>query len=220
MLLQDARSVQKLADQTLNNENAVTSENAEHLLEIMRQATAEELREKHEAELASERQAAAASLASERQVAETERQAAAASLERASSEMSRLSDQVTALQMREAQSLALREGQLQSVVRGVNRLALTIELVFLAILLALGVAGGVNFFTNYFNGHWVWSVILMLAGAASFARLVFGLLERPMPALATLLNKFCRSRAHKKLTEIWDWPVKRRGSNTRRGASF
>lgn len=42
----------------------------------------------------------------------------------------------------------------------------------------------------------------MLAGSVSFARLVFGLLERPMPALATLLNYFCRNRASKKLSAL------------------
>ncbi|PIT02066.1 hypothetical protein TSA1_15840 [Bradyrhizobium nitroreducens] len=195
LLLQDARSVQKLADQTLNNENAVTAENAEQLLEVMRKATAEELREKHEAELASEREAAALSL-------ESERQAAAASLEKASSEVSRLSDQLASLQMREAQALSLREGQLQSVVTGVNRVAQAIELGFLSLLLVLGAAGGINFFTNYFTGHWIWNVILMLAGVASFARLMFGLLARPMPGLANLLDRFCRNRASKKLAEI------------------
>jgi hypothetical protein len=184
LLLLDARSVQKLADQTLNNENIVTSENAEHLLDVMREATAEELRGKHEEELA------------------TERQKAAASLEKASSEMSRLSDQVATLQMREAQALALKESQIKGVVGDVNKLARLIEFSFLALLLVLGVAGAINFFTSYFNGHWIWNGILMLAGAASFARLVFGLLERPMPALASVLNKFCRNRASKKIEAL------------------
>jgi hypothetical protein len=184
LLLLDARSVQKLADQTLNNENIVTSENAEHLLDVMREATAEELRGKHEEELA------------------TERQKAAASLEKASSEMSRLSDQVATLQMREAQALALKESQIKGVVGDVNKLARLIEFSFLALLLVLGVAGAINFFTSYFNGHWIWNGILMLAGAASFARLVFGLLERPMPALASVLDKFCRNRASKKIEAL------------------
>lgn len=184
LLLLDARSVQKLADETLNNENIVTSENAEHLLDVMREATAEELRGKHEAQLA------------------TERRAAAESLERASSEVSRLSDQLATLQMREAQALALKEGQLKGVVGDVNKQASRIEFAFLAVLLALGIAGGVNFFTSYFDGHWIWNSILMLAGLVSFARLVFGLLERPMPALATLLNKFCRNRAGTKLSAL------------------
>ncbi|MCP1926354.1 hypothetical protein M2212_002950 [Bradyrhizobium elkanii] len=184
LLLLDARSVQKLADQTLNNENIVTSENAEHLLDVMREATAEELRGKHEAQLA------------------TERQAAAESLQRASSEVSRLSDQLAALQMREAQALALKEGQLKGVVGDVNKQASGIEFAFLAVLLVLGIAGGINFFTSYFDGHWIWNSILMLAGSVSFARLVFGLLERPMPALATLLNYFCRNRASKKLSAL------------------
>ncbi len=191
LLLQDARSVQKLADQTLNNEDAVTSENAEHLLEVMRQATADELREKHEAALATERQAAA-----------QERLAAADELDRASSEVDRLNEQVAALQLQQAQTMALKEGQLQGIVTGVNRMARGIEFAFLGLLLVLGIAGGLNFFTSYFEGHWVWNLVLLLGGVASFARLVYGLLERPMPALATVLNKFCRGRADKKLTAL------------------
>ncbi|MPZ38074.1 MAG: hypothetical protein GEU95_08405 [Rhizobiales bacterium] len=70
VLMQDARSVQKLADQTLNNETVVTADNAEHLLQVMREATAEELREKHEAELQAERSSAEETLIAEKTTAE------------------------------------------------------------------------------------------------------------------------------------------------------
>jgi hypothetical protein len=184
VLLQDARSVQKLADQTLNNEHAVTSENAERLLEVMREATVEEMREKHEAQLAEERQAAAASL------------------EAASSQVSRLSEQLASLQMKEAQALALKESQLKGVVSSVNRFAIAIEFLVLGVLLLTGAAGAANFFTSWFDGHWIWNIILMFLGTASFTRLVYGLMEKPMPALATMLNRFCRTRSSKKLSEI------------------
>jgi hypothetical protein len=42
LLISDYRSLRRLADQTLNNENVVTTENAAELLEAMRQATIEE----------------------------------------------------------------------------------------------------------------------------------------------------------------------------------
>ncbi|WLA78412.1 hypothetical protein [Bradyrhizobium elkanii] len=184
LLMLDARSVQKLADQTLNNEDSVTPDNAEHLLEVMKLATAEELREKHEAELA------------------TQKKAAAQSLRKASTEVSRLNEQIASMQAQQAQSAALVDGQVQGVVSTVNQQARAIETAFLLLLLLLGVLGAYNFITSNFNGHWIWNVVLMLAGAASFARLVYGLLERPMPALATVLNKFCQQRATKKLASL------------------
>jgi hypothetical protein len=109
LLMQDSRSVQKLADQTLNDESIVTAANAEHLLEVMREATAEELREKHEAQLASERRAARASL------------------QEATSEVSRLNEAVAQLQLQQAQAVALVESQLSRVVSNVNDQAKYIE---------------------------------------------------------------------------------------------
>src|SRR5579871_2942146 len=55
LLLLDQRSLRKLADTTLNDEEVVTADNAEQLLELMRRATAEEERLKHEEELKAER---------------------------------------------------------------------------------------------------------------------------------------------------------------------
>jgi hypothetical protein len=181
LLMQDSRSVQKLADQTLNDESIVTAANAERLLEVMREATAEELREKHEAQLASERRAARASL------------------QQATSEVSRLNEAVAQLQMQQAQAVALAESQLDSLVSRINNQAKYIEWAVAAVLIALGIGGGINMITGLFEGHKFWNIVLVLAGAAGFARLFFGLMERPMPALASLLNVFCRWRVRKQL---------------------
>jgi hypothetical protein len=181
LLMQDSRSVQKLADQTLNDESIVTAANAERLLDVMREATAEELREKHEAQLASERRAARASL------------------RQATSEVSRLNEAVAQLQMQQAQAVALRESQLSGVVSRINTQAKYIEWAVAAVLIALGIAGGINMMTASFEGHRIWNIVLVLAGVAGFVRLFFGLLERPMPALASLLNVVCRWRARKQL---------------------
>jgi hypothetical protein len=184
LLMQDARSVQKLADQTLNNEAVVTPDNAEHLLDVMREATAEELVEKHAAEL------------------EVERTAAQQSLAQASSEIDRLTVQVNELRDREASAFALKETQLRSVISSVNATTLRIEVIVVVILLVLGIAGGVNVFTRILDPYRIWSVILFFVGVLGFLRLVFALLERPMPALRTVLNKVCRGLARPRLSRL------------------
>jgi hypothetical protein len=177
LLMQDARSVQKLADETLNNEEFVTAESAEHLLNVMREATAEELKEKHQAELEAERAAA-------------------------SSEISSLNEQVGRLRDAESRSLVLTENQVKNAVTAVNRSARNTEWVAAIVLLLLGAAGAVNMATGFFEGSPIWNVILILFGVASFVRLLFGLLERPMPGVATALNYYCRWSAKRRLKSL------------------
>jgi hypothetical protein len=55
LLVRDSRSMRRLADQTLNNEFVVTNENAENLLEAMRQATIEEEKKVFQGQLAAEK---------------------------------------------------------------------------------------------------------------------------------------------------------------------
>lgn len=184
LLMQDARSVQKLADQTLNNEDLVTSENAEQLLEALREATAEELKEKHEAEL------------------QAERTTAQEGLNKASSEINRLSDQVNELRNREANTFALKEHQLKGVVSSVNTMTMRLEVIVASVLVALGIAGGVNFFTGILDPYRIWSAMLFLAGVVGFVRLVFAVLERPMPGLGTVLNKVCKTLAGRRLSKL------------------
>lgn len=184
LLMQDSRSVQKLADQTLNNEDVVNADNAEHLLDVMREATAEDLRGRHEAELKEERERA-----------QQER-------DRASSEITRLSDEVEDLRKRQANALALKETQVGEVVSSVNSVMWRVEFAVVAVLLVLGVAGAFNFFTDILKPYPLWTAVLFLAGAAGFARLVFAIVERPMPALATILNRVCRGLVRRRLERL------------------
>jgi hypothetical protein len=184
LLMQDARSVQKLADQTLNNEELVTSENAEQLLKALREATAEELKEKHEAEL------------------QAERTTAQENLDKASSEINQLSDQLNVLKNRETSAFALKEHQLKQVVSSVNKVTFRLEAIVVAVLLVLGIAGCVNFFTGILDPYRIWSVILFLAGVLGFLRLVFAVLERPIPGLGTALNKVCKALAVRRLSNL------------------
>lgn len=184
LLMQDAHSVQKLADETLNNENVVTSENAEHLLQVMREATAEELKQKHQEELRATKSAA--------------RQ----EQKRTTSEMTRLTEQLSELQEREARARDLTENQLSSVVSSINGRARRFEILAVILLFGLGFLGGLNAMTGYLEGYRAWNIALLLAGTAGFIRLVFGLLERPMPALGSFLNIYCQRTANSRLSTI------------------
>jgi len=213
LLMQDARSVQKLADETLNNADVISSDNAEHLLEVMRQATAQELQEKHQAELAREREMAEAQLrmseAAARQLQEKhaaelliERETAEAEIRAKDDETKRLAVQIAALQSKEAHAQAVAERQIESVVGGINRRAKKAEIIVGGFLLLLGVLGLANLLTGYLTDSKIWSWVIVAGGIAGFARLWYGLMERPMPALGSALNGYCRWSSRKRLNVL------------------
>jgi hypothetical protein len=103
---------------------------------------------------------------------------------------------------REAQAKALIESQLQGLVSSINDTAKTSEVTVAAILLALGCLGVFNMATRSLEGYRFWSIVLIFGGVAGFVRLVYGLMERPMPALRSLLNVYCHWTAKRRLAEI------------------
>ena len=107
-----------------------------------------------------------------------------------------------ALQQREAGAFTLRETQLNGVVVSINTTARRIEFIVVSVLLILGVLGGINFFTGWLEPYRIWSAVAFLAGLAGFVRLVYALLERPMPALGTVLNAMCRWLSKRRLTRL------------------
>ncbi|QIO59228.1 hypothetical protein [Rhizobium leguminosarum] len=175
LLMQDSRSVQKLADQTLNDEKVVTAENVEHLLDVMREATAEELKEHHEAELEAQRLAA--------------REASAA----AESEISLLNERLQALELEKRAAEGRITRQLETVVQTFNRRAKLYEQVAIGFLLLLGIAGLVNFFTHALDGNMLWTWVPIAMGLIGAIRLAYAILEKPMPGLKTLLGKLANS---------------------------
>ncbi|RVI84189.1 hypothetical protein CN188_09415 [Sinorhizobium meliloti] len=181
LLMLDARSVQKLADKTLNMEAVVTADNAEHLLEAMREATAEELKTRHEAEL------------------ESERIAAVSYRTEVSATIDRLSGELAAAKAKEAEFEARERGLLNAALIKVNRTANRVEWFVASGLVVLALAGAINFFTGWFQGDPVWNTIVVTAGGLSVIRLIFALLEKPMPGLATLLNGYTKIALNKQL---------------------
>src|SRR5262249_13225989 len=152
------------------NEDVVTPDNTEHLLQVMREATASELKEKHDAQLLAERAAA------------KEKQNVAAN------EIEQLAAKVRQLEGTNRTAFDLKESQVSNVVSATNRMAFRVEVGVTVLLLLLGLIGGVNFYTGVLNDSRFWSLVLFLAGIVGFARTVFAIRERSMPALATVLN--------------------------------
>jgi hypothetical protein len=184
LLMQDARSVQKLADATLNNEEVVTSENAEHLLQVMREATAEELKVKHDAQL------------------ESERKVAAAALTQASSKVNILSGKVAELELRDAQSQTFKENQVRGVVTTVNQGSKMVQIVVAGLFILVGAIGVANFFLGVLEGHWIWAAVLAFFGAAGFVDLCYTLFGGKLPGLRSAMNWYCERLADKRLAQL------------------
>ncbi|NTH46631.1 hypothetical protein [Rhizobium rhizogenes] len=190
LLMQDARSVQKLADQTLNDERAVTADNADHLLQVMREATAEELKEKHQAEL------------------DLERDAAQAAKDAADAKITLLSEQLEQMK-RDQKAVEDRiEDQLLSIVSGFNTRAARFEWGTLALLILIGFVGCFNFFTHVLDGVFIWNLVAMVIGALGAVRLILAILEKPMPGLKSLITVIAKRYLPKEAARrAIDWSI-------------
>jgi hypothetical protein len=170
LLMQDARSVQKLTDQTLNNEKVITAENAEVLLEAMREATAEEVASR----LEKEKQAAVDA------VKQDHRTTAA--------ELKRVTDLLNETDQQLKEAALLKCSQMRVLVSNFNQTAKVTEITLTSILAAIACLGGINYFTGLVQGSYVWAAVGFVAATLSVLRLIFAVLERPMPGLVTLMT--------------------------------
>ena len=184
VLMQDSRSMQKLADETLNNENVVTAENAEHLLKVMREATASELQEKYDAQLAAEKRAY------EDQI------------ERDQKQMASMQETLDSYNQKELELKEHNDRMLDGLIKGVNQRARIVEFSTLGAMLLVAVAGAINYFSGLFATSTIWNIFLLVLGVVSLIRLAYGVLERPMPGLVTLLNLYTRSSTQRQITRL------------------
>lgn len=192
LLLLDQRSLQKLADTTLNDERVVTDANAEQLLEIMRQATAEEARAEHrtamQRELAAHREAQRA-LAEERDA-----------LTAAGAEEIRLRDEQIATVSRELEEARSEVQQLQGLkrqnvsnaVHAVNRVTGFVDKTATYLILIVGLAGvaGVVFGVPSRLGL-VW-LIMILPVIAGIYFTIMDILQKPKIGLGDILNALAK----------------------------
>jgi hypothetical protein len=181
LLLQDHRSVRKLADETLNDESVVTAENAERLLEAMRKATVEEERQEYERKLQlqqSRHREAQRKARNEAQQAIMERDAARAELS--------------------ARSEADR-AKVNGFVRDVSARAALIERFAVGLLLLMGALAILQYLTGWLATSLLWTVVLALAGLIGLYDFIMTRLERPKVGIPTLLRFYCRWALSRKL---------------------
>lgn len=175
LLVRDHRSMRRLADQTLNNEFVVTNENAEDLLEAMRQATIADEKKVFEEQLATEKAKAKARLsanATKTRIAIEERDEARAALE------ARLAQ--------DAENVRRIAGEVTTTVRRVETL-LTL------IIALLAVAGIFNYFTGILSEYRIWSlVVAALLAAFALYHQVMNALERPKIGVRSLVTALAR----------------------------
>jgi hypothetical protein len=189
LLIQDHRSIRKLADETLNDERVVTSENAELLLEAMRQATIADEKEKLEKEF-SERRAADKKALSEARKAVRERDAAL--------------DEVRAALSSDKE----RERRIISrLIEKTNRDVRWVEVTITGLLLVLGLLAIVDFATGWLKSALWWKIIAAAGGLAGLYHLIAHLLQKPLIGVSTGLDFLAR--------KLFNWRLRRRDLDDR-----
>jgi hypothetical protein len=181
LLLQDHRSVRALADETLNDERVVTDENAERLLEVMRQAAIAEERERH-AEQFRETRA--------RHAAEQKKSRATAALAEADRDAWRA--KVIEIEVKQ-------QGAISRLVQETNRATRLLERVFATVLLSLGALGLIELGTGWLTNFMIWNAVLMSAGIVGGYHLLMDVLEKPKVGFMTALNWLARWTLVRKL---------------------
>lgn len=184
LLLLDHRSIRKLADETLNDETVVTSENAGQLLDLMRKATAAEERTKYEEELrlqeARHRHAQRRARAYTEE-AEAERDEAMAELAQA-----------------EAREVAIVRGLIASI----NRTLRVVEWCTTRLLVVLTLLASVNFFTGWLGDFFIWKVIVLIAGALSFVYFIMNVRGVTRPGITHGLDWLGRFLLQQRLDQL------------------
>lgn len=178
LLLQDQRSVRRMADLTLNDEHIVTADNAQHLLDSMRQAIAEEVQAKATEEIAEAKKTHAVLQRKARERSAKEHEEKDQSIRRLEEEKANL-----ALQKELNESkLRAQEGHILDTVNGRLRRA-TVLITALAItLVALAI---VQYWFQFLPARYVYFLITPLA-TVSLLKLCLNFFGKQLPGVAHL----------------------------------
>ena len=191
LLLLDHRSMRALADETLNDENVVTTENSQHLLDVMRRATAEEERLAHEKELKQER--------SKHRDAQrkTQDKASAAEVARDTA----LAARDTALQ--QVETLKARErAVVDEILESINSITRRIDQWFTAFLVIVGVLACIQFFTGWLTDSTPWKVVLAAGALLGLYHLISDFLGKPKIDVSYFLNQLATALLEKRLAYV------------------
>lgn len=171
LLIQDHRSIRRLADETLNDERVVTAENANQLLEAMRQATIEE-----------EKAAMQATLTADRQRMNKRHRADQTAIREAEA---RADAAASAL----ADAQAKERGRVDRVIARTNARLAIIDYGILAILLIMGCFGAYDFMSGGSLKQYLWwKVVLGIAGAFGLYHLIAHIRGNHILGTSSFLN--------------------------------
>jgi hypothetical protein len=172
LLIQDHRSIRRLADETLNDERVVTAENANQLLDAMRQATIEE-----------EKAAMQATLTADRQRMNKRHKADRTALREAQAR----ADAAT-LALAEVQSK--ERGRVDRVLAKTNLRLAVIDYGVLAVLLIMGIFGAYDFLSGgSLKQYLPWKIVLGIAGAFGLYHLIAHIRGSHIVGTSNLLNQ-------------------------------
>jgi len=205
-LLLDQRSVRKLADATLNDEKVVTSENAQQLLDLMREATAAELQSKYEADMEAAR----------KRHEKSQRTAKAKHID----ELADREDQVRILSGRlEAKSLETKRIQQSNdaavsvMIAHVNRNTWILRMIITVTMIFMGGAFVLNEYVSFLPENGIaWKAVLAICGVVGVYEWIADKLEFPQYGLRNILRVISRFGLRRE--------IKRRGLTWVREADF
>ena len=184
LLIQDYRSIRKLADETLNDERVVSPENADLLLEAMRQATIAEEKEKIEKEFSTQH-------VEDRKL-----------LAEALKTIREMDVSLRHLEARREEDEQRAARAIQRVVDKTNDQLRFVEIGVTVILLALGGLAIVDFSTGWPSGRWWWGVVTAVGGLAGLYHLIAHILGRPIVGFSSILNRVGRILVTQRLRRL------------------
>jgi hypothetical protein len=170
LLLLDHRSIRKMADATLNDETVVTGENAQHLFELMRQATVEEEKTQFEAKLTEEKKK---NLEARRKQRQQHENAIAAS----EKEASMLAERIKSLESINTEHQSRNETIVRNLEKRINSRVTACEYVVTALLLGFGLLGMVNTFSDLGASPRFWKWFAVVVTVLGIYQLVLDLLQ-------------------------------------------
>lgn len=169
-LIQDQRSLQKLADETLNDERVVTTDNAPQLLEAMRAATIEEEKAAFDAKIKQQRDRF-----TKRQRADSE------VIAETQGQLSEVSAALAAAESRESAAI-------DGLVERTNMTLKLIERCILLVLLALGLLAIYDYATGTLKEYVAWRVVLGAAGLMGLYHLIAHTMQKHVYGISNLLH--------------------------------
>lgn len=171
LLIQDQRSIRRLADETLNDERVVTSENANQLLDAMRQATIEE-----------EKASMQATISADRQRMDRRHKADLSALRDAQTRADVAASALATAQTREL-------NRISRAISRTNKWLQAIDVIVLALLLLLGGFAAYDWLTGAdLKQYLAWKVVAGIAGLVGLYHLIAHVRQRPLLGTSSLLN--------------------------------